>query len=292
MHKVAASLTICAVLFAPTPSYAWGFEAHRFILEKAIAVLPPEIRPFFERYRVAIIEHSIDPDLWRTAGWDAEESPRHFLDMDAYGPHPFKELPRDYQAAVKKYGEEFVRKNGLLPWRAQEMHGRLVEAFMLKHPYARENIKFFSSVIGHYLSDAQVPFHAATNHDGQLTKQWGIHARFESELFERYRDKLQVPNQPLVNITSMRDFTFDALTDSFTHVQTILDADRAAVAGRELYDDQYFARMFERLKPVLENRLAASVAAVASAISSAWEAAGRPSLPPDQPRVPRKVRRQ
>ena len=292
MRKLAACLTICAVLFTPAPGYAWGFEAHRFILEKAIGSLPPEIRPFFERYRVAVIEHSVDPDLWRTAGWDAEESPRHYLDMDAYGPHPFKDIPREYDAAVKRYGLEFVRKNGLLPWRANEIQGKLVEAFMLKHPYARENIKLFSSVIGHYLADAQVPFHASSNHDGQLTKQWGIHSRFEAELFDRYRNKLQVPTKPLVKIGNMRDFTFDALTDSFPHVKTILDADRAAVAGREVYDDQYFALMFERLKPVLEDRLAASVAAVASAITAAWEEAGKPALPPDQPRTPRKVRRQ
>ena len=112
MRKVAAYLTICAVILTPAPSAAWGFEAHRFIFEKAIGLLPPEIRPFFERYRVAVVEHAIDPDLWRTVGWDAEEGPRHFLDMDAYGPHPFTELPRDYDAAVKRYGAEFVKKNG------------------------------------------------------------------------------------------------------------------------------------------------------------------------------------
>jgi hypothetical protein len=292
MRKLVASLTICAIVLTPAQGYAWGFEAHRFILEKAIGILPPEIRPFFERYRVAIVEHSIDPDLWRTVGWDAEEGPRHFLDMDAYGPHPFKDLPREYDAAVKRYGAEFVKKNGLLPWRAGEMHGKLVEAFTLKQAYSRENIKLFSSVIGHYLSDAHVPFHAALNHDGQLTGQWGIHSRFESELFERYRDKLQIPVKPLVKIGNMRDFAFDTLVNSFTHVQTILDADKTAVAGREVYDDAYFAMMFDKLKPVLEDRLAQSVTAVASAIAAAWEEAGKPALPPDQPRTLRKVRRQ
>ena len=34
---------------------------------------------------------------------------------------------------------------------------------------------------------------------------------------------------------------FNTLTDSFPHVQVILDADKAAVAGREFYDDEYFA---------------------------------------------------
>jgi hypothetical protein len=286
-----AVFTVVAILASDRPVDAWGFEAHKYILDRAIALLPPEIRPFFEKHRVTIVEHSIDPDLWRTMGWDAEEGPRHYLDMDAYGPYPFKELPRDREQAVKKFGPEMIDKNGLLPWRAQEIQDKLTEAFLLKQTYSRENIKLFSSVIGHYLSDAQVPFHAALNHDGQLTGQWGIHSRFEAELFERYRDQLQVHPAPAARITSVRDYTFDALVTSFSHVQAILDADKAAVAGRDVYDDAYFAAMFARLKPVLEARLASSITATASAIASAWEQAGRPALPPDVPRVVRPVKK-
>ena len=61
-----------------------------------MAELPHRI---FEKHRVAIVEHVIDPDLWRNVGFDADESPRHFVDMDAYGPPPFKELPRDFDEA-------------------------------------------------------------------------------------------------------------------------------------------------------------------------------------------------
>jgi len=292
MRRVLVGFVAVFVLLGPRPAQAWGFDAHKHILERAIALLPPEIRPFFEKYRVTIAEHAIDPDLWRTAGWSAEESPRHYLDMDAYGPYPFKELPRDFDQAVKRYGREFVNKNGLLPWRTQEMYTKLVEAFTQKAPYSRENIKFFSSVVGHYLSDAQVPFHASLNHDGQLTGQWGIHARFEADLFERYRDTLRLPQKPLVKVSSARDFTFDALVTSFSHVRSILDADKAAVAGREVYDDGYFTIFFEKVRPILESRLSDSMTAVASAITSAWQQAGRPALPPDEPRTPRKVRRQ
>src|SRR5262249_38623300 len=152
-----------------------------------------------------------------------------------------------------------------LPWRAQEIQAKLIEAFTQKSPYSRDNIKFFSSIIGHYLSDAQVPFHATLNHDGQLTGQWGLHSRFETELFERYKDKLQVTPKPLVKVTSVRDFTFDSLTTGFSHVQAILDADKAAVQGRELYDNAYFDMFFQKVKPILETRLSDAVTAVASA---------------------------
>jgi hypothetical protein len=288
---VVSGLVALLVVGAPQPAAAWGFEAHKYILERAIGLLPAEIRPFFERNRAAIVEHAIDPDLWRNVGFEAVESPRHFLDMDAYGAPPFSALPRDYDEAVKRYGKEFVDKNGLLPWRAQELHLKLVEAFTQKATYSRDNIKYFSAFLGHYLSDAQVPFHAALNHDGQLTGQWGLHSRFEAETFERYRDKLDVRPKPLFAVASSRDLTFDSLVTSFSHVQAILDADKAAVQGRELYDDAYFAAFFAKVEPILEQRLADSITAVASAIASAWEQAGKPTVPLDAPRVPRKVRR-
>ena len=291
MRRVIAGLFALIVVAAPAPADAWGFEAHKYILDRAIDLLPPEIRPYFVKYRAAIAEHAIDPDLWRNVGFDADESPRHFLDMDAYGPSPFTELPRDLEAAVKRYGREFVVKNGLLPWRTQEIHVKLVEAFTQKATYSRDNIKYFSAFLGHYLSDAQVPFHAALNHDGQLTGQWGIHSRFETETFERYRGSLDVRPKPIVAVKSARDLTFDSLVASFSQVQAVLDADKAAVANRDLYDDVYFAAFFGRVKPILEQRLADSITAVASAIAAAWEDAGRPALPLEAPRLPRKVRR-
>ncbi len=285
------ALTVLAVVAAPQRADAWGFEVHKYIMERAIPLLPAEIRPFFDKYRVSIVEHAVDPDLWRTAGW-LEEPSRHFVDMDAYGAFPFKALPHDYDQAVARYGKAFVDKNGTLPWRTEEIYGKLVEAFTQKAGYARDNIKFFSSVIAHYTADAHVPFHAALNYDGQLSGQWGIHSRFESELFERYRGTLRITPAPIVRIANPREFIFETLTASFTFVQPILDADRAAVAGRDVYNDTYFTLFFAKTRPILEKRLSDAITGVASMITAAWIEAGRPPVPLEAPRVPRKVRKQ
>lgn len=289
MHRLLIA-AVLLVVASPAPADAWGFDVHRYIMERAIPLLPAEIRPFFEKFRTAIAEHSIDPDLWRTAGWE-QEPPRHFMDMDAYGPPPFSQVPRAYDEAVRRYGREFVDKNGTVPWRTEEIFRKLSEAFTQKAPYARENIKFFSSVVGHYVADACVPFHAALNYDGQLTGQWGIHSRFETELFARYRDRLRVTPAAPSPVANASDFVFDALISGFALVQPILEADKAAVAGREEYDDEYFARFFAKVQPALERRLEESISRVASLIASAWVAAGRPALPVEERRVPRKVRR-
>jgi hypothetical protein len=280
-------------MFRPAPLTAWGFNGHRFITERAIELLPPEIRPFFQASKVAIVEHSIDPDTYRTMGF-TEEPPRHFLDMDAYGPFPFKNLPRDFKEAVAVRGQDFVIKNGTVPWRTEDVYGLLRTAFteLSTVGYARENVKLFSSVIAHYVGDSHQPFHAAVNYDGQVTNQQGIHARFETELFDRYRDRLRIAPAPAARIPNVRDFMFTTLTDSFTQVDAILAADLEAVKGRTVYDDGYFAVMFEKTGPIMEKRMSAAITGVASMIMTAWIEAGRPALPVEAPpRPPRPIRR-
>ena len=288
----ATLLAAACMVLTPVPALAWGAEAHRFIMSRAISLLPAQIRPFFEAERVSVVEHTVDPDLWRTAGWE-EESSRHFFDLDAYGVHPFKDVPRDMDEAIKKHGLEFVTNNGTLPWRAEAMQRSLVDAFRQKDADGRANVKFFASLVSHYVADAHVPFHSATNSDGQLTQQWGIHVRFESELFERYRTWIRISPRPVFRIPDPRAFLFDTLTDSHVLVQPLLDADRRAAAGRELYDDGYYAQFFGKGRPLLERRLSDSITAVASMITAAWVEAGRPALPAQAPRTPPvKIRRQ
>ena len=289
--KAVAVLAILFTLGRPAPAAAWGTEVHKFITARALALLPAEIRPFFEKYSPMIAEHSIDPDLWRTAGF-LEEPPRHFVDMDSYGPYPFKELPHEYDAAVKRYGADFVTRNGTLPWRTDEMYRQLVDAFTQKAPYSRENLKFFAAVISHYTADAHVPLHAAVNYDGQLTGQWGIHSRFESDLFARYQSRLQLAPKVPASVPSVRELIFDSLVVSFSHVQTVLDADKAAVAGKDVYDGAYYEAFFAKVRPILEQRLSDSIGDIVGVITAAWVDAGRPAVPVEAPSIPKKVRKQ
>jgi hypothetical protein len=290
-----ALLALVCLLWTPHRAEAWGFEAHKFIAEQAIALLPPGLREFFEERRVMFVEHSIDPDLWRNVGFD-DEPPRHFLDIDAYGAYPFDALPRGYDDAVAKFGEEKVRKNGTLPWRAEEMHDRLLRAFQAVkrgNPpgWTYDNIAFFASVLSHYAGDAHVPFHAVVNFDGQLTDQLGVHARFESDLFSRARSSLRVAPPARSPITGARDAIFEVLITGTTLVGTILDADRQAIGQKEYYDDEYFAAFGAGgAQAVLERRVNESIATVAALITGAWEAAGKPDLSRPARRAPAKRR--
>jgi hypothetical protein len=291
--RAAIAGLIAAILVVPSTAVAWGFEAHKFIVSRAIDILPEPIRPFFNANRDFIVERAIDPDLWRIAGF-TEEPPNHFVDLDAYGAYPFKDLPREYDEALKKHGPDKLKENGLLPWRTHEIAGRLIRGFEALHKngqYARSDIRFFSAIIGHYVADAHVPLHSVLNYNGQLTGQTGLHNRWEDDLYIRYQKQLVLNPGPLRRIQSERDFVFETLLDSSQLVPALLAADKAAIGDREMYDDQYFEALFARTRPALEQRLSDAIAAVASIISSAWEQAGKPALPPTAPpRTPQRRR--
>ena len=276
-------VVLVAALAVPGRADAWGFEAHFLIMERAIALLPAELRPLFEKHRAKVVERIIDPDTWRAAGF-AEEDPNHFLDLDweGYGKEPFLELPRDYTAAVAKFGRARIQQNGTVPWRAEEMFGNLERAFRdyeRRGAFGQNDIIHFSAWLAHYVSDAIQPFHGVINYDGQLTKQNGIHARFESALVERYKTELVLAPKALPPIRAPRDFIFERLIEDTRLAPGILKADLDALGGGDTYGDPYFDAFFRATRPVLEQRLTESIAAVAAAITGAWEAAGRPPVP-------------
>jgi hypothetical protein len=282
------------VLIVPSPAVAWGFVGHRLIMSRAIDLLPPELKPFFIKHRDEIVVRVVDPDTWRVAGWP--ENPHHFLDFGVpeYGKFPFDALPRGYDAALQKFGRATLERNGLLPWRLVEFFGHLqrgFEGFRRQSRFAGTDVILFSASMSHYIQDAHQPFHGTDNYDGQLTGQRGIHARFETNLVERFQARLTLNPPPPKAIANPRDESFRVLLDSYQLVDAILQADTQAVAGKETYDDDYYERLFMAVKPVLDRRLSEAISATASLIIGAWEAAGRPAVALEEPRPIEKVAR-
>jgi hypothetical protein len=281
-------------LAVSAPAYAWGFAGHRLIMSRAIGLLPSELHPFFEKFRDEIVIRVVDPDTWRTAGWD--DDPNHFVDfgMPELGPYPFAGLPRDYSRALEKFGPAEMRRIGLLPWREAEMFGQLrraFEGFSRQGAYTVDNVILFSAVASHYLQDAHQPLHATNNYDGQLTGNTGIHSRFERDLIERFASRLTLTPEPPTVIRESRDAAFDTLLDSHMLVDRLLAADRQAATGKDLYDDDYFEKFFVAVKPMLERQLSLSISATAGLIIGAWESAGRPVPKMENARPPQRVRK-
>ena len=294
---MSAVLLAAVMLAAPAPAAAWGHDAHQFIMDRAIALLPDAIRPFFETHRASLIERAVDPDTWRTMGFD-DEPPNHFVDIDweGYGPYPYKGLPRDYTAAVAKFGKVKITENGRLPWRVEEYFGSLRRAFETYSQRPNRGTAFdivlFSAAMSHYVGDAHQPFHAVISYDGQATNQRGIHARFESELFDRFRPRLTIAPPPMKPVANPRDFMFDTLIEGTTLTPPILAADLKALGSGDLYDDAYFEAFLVASQPILERRLGEAISATAAMLTGAWEAAGKPAAPVTPPRpAPQRKRR-
>jgi hypothetical protein len=294
MRNVFLAAAVLVAVLVPAPASAWGSDAHRYIMGRAIDLLPPELKPFFEHYRAELVVRSIDPDTWRSIGW--EDDPNHFIDfgMKELGAYPFADLPREYGAALAKFGHATLDRIGRLPWREDEEFGNLrraFEGFAREFPYSPGDVVLFSAVASHYIQDANQPFHGSVNYDGQLTGNNGIHSRFERDLFERFESRLTVNPARPTPILNVRDAAFDILLESYQLVDPILKADSDAIAGKELYDDAYFEAFFVKVRPVLERRLADSITATAGIIIGAWQQAGKPVLTLKGARPVQKVKR-
>jgi hypothetical protein len=91
-------------------------------------------------------------------------------------------------------------------------------------------------------------------------------------------------------ITNARDAAFDALLSGYRLVDPILKADKEAVSGKDTYDDDYFEKLFTKVRPILERRLADSITATSGLIIGAWEQAGKPVLTLEGARPVQKVK--
>src|SRR3982751_3001927 len=180
--KIIMMVTIC--LAHVHRGFSWGFFAHQKINYYAVFLLPPQMLIFYKAHIDFIHDHAVDPDKRRYMV--AAEGPRHYVDLDYYGVWPFDSLPRKWEAAVSRYGEDSLRAHGIVPWWIQTMYQRLVRAFRDRNA---ESILKISAEIGHYIADAHVPLHACSNHNGQLTGQQGIHGFWESRIPELLAEK-------------------------------------------------------------------------------------------------------
>ncbi len=278
---LAAGLCLSLV---PVPAQAWGFTGHRLVNRKALETLPAPLRELFLGNAAYLVEHSVDPDLKRAAGDDAEE-PNHFLDMDAWGgAPPFADIPRDEAAHLAKRGAE-ARDKGRVPWRVAEEYRALVDAFRRGDEPA---ILRHAAILSHYVADAHVPLHAVLNYDGQLSGQRGIHSRWESQMVERFEAQLepQVQPAPARRVDDPVEFLFTVLLDSFAAAQQGFASDLAVrggadfveTSGDDRYDEGYYSRLYAREGERLRDRLQAAAHGVGSLWLSAWEEAGRPAL--------------
>jgi hypothetical protein len=270
--------------------FCWGFYAHKKINYYAVFLLPPEMMVLYKPNIGFLSEHAVDPDKRRYLL--KEEGVRHYIDIDQYGKYPFKELPRKWNEASAKFGEEALRANGIVPWWILIMLQRLTNAFKEKNEGA---ILKLSAEIGHYIADSHVPLHACHNHNGQFTGQKGIHGFWESRVPELLADKefsffigkagyLFDPSKYIWGRVLESAAAADSvlafekkLSDVFATDQKFAFEVRNNVMVRQ-YSTAFTIAYNQKLNGMIERRMRQSVYSVSSFWYTAWVNAGQPDL--------------
>jgi hypothetical protein len=284
-------LLLClGLLCAATPSFCWGFYAHRQINYYAVFLLPPEMLALYKPHIDFIADHAVDPDKRRYVV--KEEAPRHYIDMDRYGHYPFDSLPRQWTAAIEKHTEDSLHAHGIVPWWIQVMLARLTKAFAAKNQAA---ILKLSAEIGHYIADAHVPLHTSSNYNGQFTGQQGIHGFWESRIPELLAEKeWDFFIGRAGYIADPLSFTWKRVLESAAAADTVLLFERqlsaAFATDRKFafeerngvvvrqYSAAYAMAYHNKLNNMIQRRMRQSIYAVASFWYTAWVNAGQPDL--------------
>jgi len=117
----------------------------------------PSYRPEFRDYITPQLDSCSSHDRWmlsRNSGYPSGTNHLHGALDEGNGRFPFETLPRDYKAAVTKFGKTKLEANGLLPWQIGVYSKKLTEA--LKDG-KWEEAKLDAAILANYVAEAHDP---------------------------------------------------------------------------------------------------------------------------------------
>jgi len=282
-------LPFAFLLFPSVPAFTWGFFAHKKINQLTVFTLPPEMISFYKKNIDYLTAHAVDPDRRRYS--NKAEPPRHYIDIDHYGQHPFDSIPKQWKDAVKKYSEDTLNAYGIVPWYVEKMMFRLTEAFKEGNV---DRILYLSANLGHYIADTHVPLHATENYNGQLTNQIGIHGFWEARVPELFFDNWDFFVGRAEYVSKVNDRIWQIVKQSYEAKDSVLnfEAELTAKIGADkkysyekkgnrtakVYSVEFSQAYDKILNGMVERRMRSSVIDVGSLWYTAWVNAGQPDL--------------
>lgn len=267
-------LLLAAALLLPARAWGWGANGHRMVADKAVDTLPVEIRPYFEAHRVEIIRGALLPI--ESLAKNPSELKFHILRFERYGRFPFEALPRNYKAAIAKYGRAKIEANGVLPWQIGVFSERLTLA--LKNGNW-DDVRLNAALLAHYVAEAHDPFNTTDDSDGHLAGQLGVNLRFNTSLVDRFSSFFPIHPNDAAFIRDPTDHAFESCLSAHAWIENILLADRRARKGLNDYTDEFYDRFYNSAAAILIRQLSDAATDVGSYWLTAWINAGRPSLP-------------
>ena len=307
-----SSMTLVGLVVLPGTGSAWGVgpDAHRIVVRRCVAALPPEIAPYFESRVPDLEERAVEPDgVWRRdrkmrlrANWEhlwidiKAKNSSVSARMAAAEAFPRREV--EARKLFKSLG--FARQGGRLPWGVEDLHAELVRAFQQGDG---DEIVKLAGHLTHFAWAASQPFNVTVNHAGRDTgnlylgeldigepyfPHQSVHYRVMGEMVRRYRsrylERVRVRPVELRPISDPLEPCFCHLVGSLARLDDLLTADRetterlGATDGESLVkrEDEFYELLDARCGDIVVERLRSGAILAAGLIAGAWERAGSP----------------
>jgi hypothetical protein len=296
MKYIKSFLTVVIFLVLLSPlALAWGVWGHQRINRAAVFALPDSMRTFFFNHLDFMTQEAAIPDIRKYTIGDKAEPDRHYIDLELFEMAP-DSIPRTWEAAKAKFGEEQLHKNGILPWYMDLMVQKLTDAFKTQRT---DQILFLAADLGHYVGDATMPLHTTVNHDGQATGQKGIHAFWESQLPEMFGSSYHFTVENARYIPDVNKEIWTLILNSHLLVDSVLliekklssnfpqdkiyqtDANGSVIKnkyGQAEHSREYAKAYHDAMHGMVEKQLRIAIGETASLWYTAWVNAGKPDL--------------
>lgn len=246
---------------------SWGFSAHKELHRISFSGLPSPLFEFCKSHQDYLISEAIAPD--RRKHSDSTEAIKHYIDLDLY---------------------DSTLEHGTLPWTVSKTYNQLVHAFT--NCKDTDYILKLMVDLGHYVGDAHVPLHTTSNYNGQLSGQTGIHALWETHVYELQRPTWQARKINTFYIGDVEAWIWDIIYSSNELVEEVLSKEQHLrssglntmgyrTRGRtlDLLPTPEFCSAFSQsMGSMVEHRFYQSADNISSAWYSAWIDAGSPPL--------------
>jgi hypothetical protein len=258
-------------------SVSWGFSAHKELHALAISGLPPPIFSFFKTHQFTLIEKSIAAD--RRKHIVEDEAEKHYIDLDVE--------------------DSTVIDIGILPQTIVKVYRNLVYKMSMcgvggDSASTINDVVRIAADLGHYIGDAHVPLHTTYNYNGQFSDQTGIHALWETHVYEITRPSWKPRPIKATYIGNIESWTLSVISTSHSFVDEVLSKEVAVrlrpgapsqwgyrTRGRtmDIIPTPGFCREYaDSLDNMVEKRFYESATGISCAWYSAWVDAGCPDL--------------
>ncbi len=260
-------LILLVTLLTMTTLYGrWGWGSHRFINDAAVNHLP-ESMSFFNDHRSYLSEHSVDPDS------DSDPGNYHYIDIDYYPEFFAGTLPHTWQGMLDLYGQNTMEDNGLVPW---VIEWWLDDLTTLMADGNWNDVWQVAAELGHYVGDSHQALHLTLNYNGQLTNNYGIHSRYETQMMNPHLDEISFPDSTAGYWDSPIDSIFGYIGGILPLVDLIMVADDRAYLADPNHNATYYSMMWGDLGDTTIWSLNRAAVDLASIWYTAWVNAGSP----------------